>query len=208
MEVASWRRIRWTGDLALHCGEHPPAGLDARHLGEQRLGIWMVRDTEQFVGLRLLDDSAEVHDHHTVRDVVDDPQIVTDEEVRQPELLSERHEQVQDLRLNGNVERRDWLVADQDVGPHCKGTRDPDALALASAELVGVAPLERRVETRSSQLLVDKSVLVPIDQSVNACRFCNDLAYLHSRVERGIWVLKDHLSLQLVRNPLAATHRT
>ena len=72
---------------------------------------------------------------------------------------------------------------------------------------MGVAPLERRVQTRSPQLLVDERVLVPIDQSMDARRLGNDLPHLHARVERGIGVLKNHLRLQLVRNPLAASHR-
>ena len=73
----------------------------------------------------------------TVRDVPDDVQVVGDEDVDQPELLLEVLEQVEDLRLDGDVQRRDRLVADDQLQADGERARDPDALALAARELVG-----------------------------------------------------------------------
>ena len=43
-------------------------------------------------------------------DVAHDRQVVRDEEVREPELVLQIFEQVHDLRLDRDVERRDRLV--------------------------------------------------------------------------------------------------
>ena len=48
-------------------------------------------------------------------------------------------QQVDDLRLDRDVEGGDRLVGDDEVGVHGQGAGDADALALAAGELVGVA---------------------------------------------------------------------
>ncbi len=71
--------------------------------------------------------------------MADDGEVVRDEEVGEVEVLLERLEQVDDLRLDGDVERRDGLVADDEVGVERERAREADALALAARELVRVA---------------------------------------------------------------------
>ena len=55
-----------------------------------------------------------------------------------PRLAADRREQLQDLRLNGGVERRGRLVGDQQVGISGQRHRDHDALDLAAGELVRI----------------------------------------------------------------------
>mgnify|MGYP000902678350 CR=1 FL=1 len=62
-----------------------------------------------------LDDPAQVHDRDAVRDLPDDRQVVRDEDVGDPELVLQVLEQVDDLRLNGDVERGDGFVANDEV---------------------------------------------------------------------------------------------
>ena len=81
----------------------------------------------------------EVHDGHAVGDVAHDREIVGDEEVREPELRLEILEQVDDLRLDRDVERGHRLVADDQRGLDGQRPRDPDALALAARELMRIA---------------------------------------------------------------------
>jgi hypothetical protein len=66
-------------------------------------------------------------------------EVVGDEQIGQPQALAQRLEQVDDLRLDRDVERRDRLVADDEVGLDRERAGDADALALAAAELVRVA---------------------------------------------------------------------
>ena len=58
----------------------------------------------------------------------------------QAELALEVLQKVDDLRLDGDVERGDRLVADDQRGLEGERPRDADALALAARQLVGVAP--------------------------------------------------------------------
>ena len=71
-------------------------------------------------------------------DVLDDREVVRDEEVGEAELRLQVHEQVDDLRLHRDVERRDGLVADDDPGLDRERARDAEALALAAGEFVRV----------------------------------------------------------------------
>ena len=80
-----------------------------------------------------LGDPAEVHDRDPIADVLDDAHVVGDEHVGQPELALELLEQVEDLRLDRHVERRDRLVADDQVRLEDQRPGDADALALAAA---------------------------------------------------------------------------
>src|SRR4029079_17199069 len=86
-----------------------------------------------------LDELAEVHDPDPVAEVLDDRQVVADEEVRQVEIVPQVEEQVQDLALDRDIERRHRLVADDEVRPEGEGPGDADALALAAGELMRVA---------------------------------------------------------------------
>ena len=102
--------------------------------------------------VRELDDLPEVHDRDPVGDVADDGEVVGDEEVGEPELLLQLDEQVQHLRLDRDVERRHRLVGDDELRLQDERAGDPDALALAAAELVRVAAQASRAPspTRSS----------------------------------------------------------
>ncbi|CAM5491577.1 hypothetical protein SCANM63S_02430 [Streptomyces canarius] len=86
-----------------------------------------------------LHDPSEVHHRDPVGDVPHDRQVVRDEEVGEVELALEPVEQVDDLRLDGDVERRDRLVGHDDLRAQRESAGDADALALAAGELVGVA---------------------------------------------------------------------
>ena len=66
-----------------------------------------------------------------------------DEQVGEAEPLLQVDQQVDDLRLDVDVERRDRLVGDDEVRLDRERARDGDALALAAGEFVRVA-LARR----------------------------------------------------------------
>ena len=91
------------------------------------------------VGRRHLDDLPEVHDDDPIRDVPDDREIVGDEQVRETELGLQLLEQIDDLRLDRDVQRRDRLVADEELGVQGQRPGEADPLALPAGELVGVA---------------------------------------------------------------------
>ncbi len=71
-----------------------------------------------------------------VGDVAHDAQVVRDEDVGQVELVLQLVEQVDHLRLDRDVERRDRLVEQDQLRVDGERPRDPDPLALAARELV------------------------------------------------------------------------
>ena len=94
----------------------------------------------KIVGFRtLLDRLAAIHHQHVVRDVADHRQVVADEQIGQAELVLQVHHQVQHLRLDRNVERRDRFVGHHDPRPQHQRARDGDALALTAGEHVRIA---------------------------------------------------------------------
>src|SRR5579863_2943280 len=103
-----------------------------RNCREQRLRIRMEGIDVEFLAVGNLDELADVHDRDAGRDMTHDREIVCDEEVGQPELLLEFLQQVDDLRLNRDVQRRNGLVANDELRPYRERSGDADALTLAS----------------------------------------------------------------------------
>ena len=68
-----------------------------------------------------------------------DAEIVRDEDVGQAEPLLQILQQVDDLRLDRDVERRYRLVADDQLGLDGERAADRDPLRLAAAQLVRIA---------------------------------------------------------------------
>src|SRR5215216_6396416 len=102
---------------------------------EQRLGIGMMRRPED-LGLRTdLDDAPEIHHRHTVGDVTHDGEIVRYEQVGEPPLLLQILHEVDDLRLDRDIERRYRLVRHDEAGTERDRARDADALPLSAGEL-------------------------------------------------------------------------
>ena len=64
-------------------------------------------------------------------------EVMADEEISQAELVLQVTHQIEDLGLNGNIERRGRFVADDEFGFGCQRAGDGDALALAAGKLVG-----------------------------------------------------------------------
>ena len=79
-----------------------------------------------------------VHDEHAVGDVGDDAEVVRDQDDRGAEPLADVAHQVEDPRLDRDVERRRRLVGDQHLRVAGERDRDHHALAHAAGELVRI----------------------------------------------------------------------
>ena len=86
----------------------------------------------------LLDDLARIHHAHPVGDLGNDREIVGDENETHVALRLEGGKQIEDLRLDGDVERRGRLVGDQEPRPVGDRGGDHGALALAARELMRI----------------------------------------------------------------------
>ena len=90
--------------------------VDARDRADQALGVGMARVREQRLDARLLDDLPGIHHDDALRHLGDDAHRVRDQHDRHAEALLQLAEQVEDLRLDGDVERGGRLVGDQQLG--------------------------------------------------------------------------------------------
>ena len=84
-----------------------------------------------------------MHDRDPVGDVADDADVVGDEDVGEAELVLQVLEQVDDLRLDRDVEGGDRLVGDDQLRLYRQGPRDADPLALAGRIGLTLTPMTR-----------------------------------------------------------------
>src|SRR4051794_13702896 len=197
MEVAAGRRVHRRRHVAL---EDDPASATLHlrirdgHGGQERHRVRVERPGVELLRRRRLDDPPEVHHRDPVADVAHDGQVVGDEQVGEPEPALQPLEQVDDLRLDGDVQGGDGLVRDDQVGIERERPRDPDALPLAAGELVRVADPVVGVEADGrEQLAPPLAPLLLRPDAVDLQRFADDPARRHPRVERRVRVLEDHL---------------
>ncbi len=133
------RHLALEDDPLASCDSVLLACLYHRDRGQQRLGVGVDRARVEVVGRRDLDDDAQVHHRDPVGDVADDAEVVGDEDVGEVELVLEVVEQVDDLRLDRHVERRNRLVGDDQLWAQRERTGDADPLALSARELMRIA---------------------------------------------------------------------
>ena len=124
-----------------------------------------------------------------------DAEVVRDEEHGEVELAAQAQEQVDDLRLDRNVERGDRLVADEEVRLHGERAGDGDALALPAGELVRIAADDSPDRARPFRASAWRLCRPPVG-STSPCASgpsSDGLADAHARVERGEGVLEHGL---------------
>ena len=99
----------------------------------------------RFAGPRL-DDLSLPHDRDAIAEKTNDREIVTDEYGGQAKFHFGFAEEIENLRLDGYVERRGRLIGQYQRRPKNDGARDRYALTLAPAQLMGKAGDERLQE--------------------------------------------------------------
>ena len=126
-------RLRVNGALKLADELHPLHFLPAAGDGngrQQSLGIGMQWLAEQLRGIRCLHQLAQVHHRDLIGEELHHRQVMGDKEIGQVELRLQILQQVQDLSLDGHVQRGHRLVADDELGlqgrcPPAGGGRRP-----------------------------------------------------------------------------------
>ena len=113
-----------------------------RHCREQRLGIGMQRVGVQRIAVGQLHDLSQVHHRHTIADMAHHAQVVGDEDISQAQFFLQVFQQVDHLGLNGDIQRGNRLITNDQIRVQGQRARQPDALPLPAGKLVWIAVLE------------------------------------------------------------------
>jgi hypothetical protein len=175
-------------------------GIGQRHGREKRLRVGMERRREEGLAIGQLDDLAQIHHGDAVTDVLDDREIMRDEEIGETKFFLQILEQIDDLRLDRDIERGDRLVADDEARIDGQRAGDADALPLPARELmriafhrVGSQPDLREDSNHSILQLAARR------DAVIRKRLADDRADRETRIKRGIGVLENELQFAPIR---------
>ena len=130
-------------------------------------------------------------------------QIMCYKNIRQPVLFLQIHHQVQNLGLNGNVQRGNRLVADDKFRIQRQCAADADSLPAATVQLMRVAVLIALGKPDGIHNLADAFVqfLLAFADMIHLQRLADNFRDRLSRIQGRIRVLKHHLHIapQLVQ---------
>ena len=113
VKPASRGRVRRARHVPAQDDAGPPLSrrVGDRHRGEKSLGVGVARTTQDLLGFANLYDVPEVHDGDAVGNQLNNRQVMRDEKVGQSEIRLDVHHQVDDLRLNGDIQGGNRFVA-------------------------------------------------------------------------------------------------
>src|SRR5215203_3290897 len=143
---------RWRDRAGYVTGQQNPLPLLAassvrhRHGRHQRDCVGMHGRAVQRLRVGQLDDLAEIHDGHPIRDVAHHRQVMGDDHVSQVEFFLQVLQQIEDLRLNRDVQGRDRLIGNDQPGAQGERSSNAYPLPLTPGELMRVAVVMLWVE--------------------------------------------------------------
>src|SRR2546425_7025398 len=146
---------------------------------------------EQLARRRLLNDPPEIHDGHAIGHLANEVEVVGDQEVRQPLLPLDVSQQVQDLRLDRDIQGARRFIEQEKFRFGCEGSSNRNPLSLASGEL-----MRKSIEVVGPQSDVFKKLRGSFDrlgarhQVVDQNRLGDDVLHEHPGIEGGERVLE------------------
>ena len=166
-----------------------------RHGGQQLLRVGVGGGGKQLAHRRLFLLFAMAHDDHLIRHFRDHGHVMRDEDHRHAQFGLQLADGVEDLRLNGDIQRRCRLVRDQQLRAARQRHGNHHALAHPARQLVRMLSHHvRRIGDADlfQHLQRDRLGFGTGNGLVHQDGF-NDLAPdAEHRVQRGHWLLKDH----------------
>ncbi|MNI29456.1 hypothetical protein D3C73_832720 [compost metagenome] len=170
-------------------------GAQLRHGGQQRLGVAVARLGEHLFRRAFLDLVTAIHHQHAVGHFGHHAHVVGDEHHAHVHFFLQLTDQLQDLRLNGDVQRGGGFVGNQQRGLAGQRHGDHHALAHAARELMRVA-VQHRLGFRDAHLLQHAQRFGARGGGVLALvladRFGNLVAGGEHRVQGRHRLLEDH----------------
>ncbi|MNN10862.1 hypothetical protein D3C81_1237980 [compost metagenome] len=168
---------------------------------DQQPTVRMLRRAKQRLAIRLLDDFTMAHHAYPLRDAPYQIEVVTDQQQRHAEALLQLDQQLKNLLLHRDVERRGRLVSDQQFRLIRQRHRNHHPLPLTTGKLmrIGFQALQRLANAdQFQQLQRPFTGSAALEAFVNLQYFADLLFHRVQRVQRGHRLLENH------RNAVAA----
>ena len=165
---------------------------ELRHGVHQGLRVGVQRALEQGARGGQLDDLPGIHHGHAVGDVAHDAEVVRDEQDAHAQALLELAEQLEDLRLDGHVQRGGRLVGHEELRFAGQRHRNHDALLHAAGHLVRVVADARFGRGDADEFQQADDLVVGGElRAMELQRFLDLVADAEDGVERGTGFLED-----------------
>ena len=169
-----------------------------RDRGHQHLRIGLLRAAQHIVTVAIFDNLAVLHHDDPVGDFCDDTKVMGDEQNAGSLALLHFLDQLQDLRLRCDIQRRGRFIRNQKRGIKNQRHGDHDPLALSARELVRIAihhALGIRQMNGIHNLNCPRAPLAGRKACVNFQNFGDLFTDARNRVQGGHRFLKDHRHL-------------
>src|SRR5664280_488191 len=202
-EWAAWVETTTLGHM-VRGGDHTLDGgqrfvglllREFRNGRQQTVRVRVTRRLEDLFGRRVLDNLASIRDGDGLCHFSDDGEVVGNDENGHTQFLLQSAHQVQNLRLDGDIERRRGFIRDQElrIRGQCHGYHDP--LTHTAAHLMGVLAIATLRFWDADQVKhLDRSLLrlSVIDLLMQGKGFTDLIANRVDGVERCHGFLEDH----------------
>ena len=159
-EATTRRWVRGAGQVAAENDALAGAldiGVGDRYGGKECAAVRMGCRVKNALPARRLDDAAKIHYGDLIADMTDDRQIVGDEDVGEAELPLQFLQEIDDLRLDREVERGDRLITDDQFGIDRQRSANGDTLRLSTRKLVWKPFGKMRSDADEVEQLADAS---------------------------------------------------
>jgi len=159
------------------------------------IGYWNRRHQRLRIGVHrlfiqrgpgtFLDDAPEIHHRDAIGNAPHHREVVCDEQIGEAQLALQILQQVDDLRLNRNVQRRDRLVQNQQPWRQRQCARETNSLPLPAGEFPRIASESGAREANELEQFGDTlRTTSGFIQSMNAQRLGDDVGDRQHRIER------------------------
>ena len=165
------------------------------HGRDQAAGVGMIGVAQDLGGGALFDQLAAIQHRHAIGHVGDHAHVVRDDDHADLLFAAQLAQQLQDLRLDGHVQRRGRFVGDDDFRLAAQRQRDHHALPHAAGELV-------RILLGAQFGLVDADLRQQLHGALGGLGLGQVQVHLHGfhqlafhglqRIQRGQRILEDH----------------
>ena len=140
-----------------------------------------------------LNNMPKIHNTNTIGNMFYHGKVMGDEEVGQTQLFLKLDQQIDNLRLNGNIQCRYRLITDNKFRIYSQSSRNTDTLPLSAGKLMRETTCMLFIQAYQREKFMDPLLLVNWDEDRSFSRPSPMISPTVIRDPGGVRILKDHL---------------